>query len=124
MNRPPAPHQFVQASHENNSLSDYMPGFGNDFETETLSGALPQGMNNPQKAIMASMENNSQARPLRPPALKTSALGVIGFDLQSNTLNATIGLIYHIGKRPPILKKMSRAWDNIVGILSHIPRKN
>ena len=23
----------------------YMPGFGNDFETEALVGALPQGMN-------------------------------------------------------------------------------
>jgi homogentisate 1,2-dioxygenase len=27
----------------------YMPGFGNDFETEVLPGALPQGMNSPQK---------------------------------------------------------------------------
>ena len=32
------------------SLSDgYMPGFGNDFETEALPGALPQGQNSPQK---------------------------------------------------------------------------
>jgi homogentisate 1,2-dioxygenase len=30
------------------SLS-YMPGFGNDFETEALPGALPQGQNSPQK---------------------------------------------------------------------------
>ena len=27
----------------------YMPGFGNDFETEALPGALPVGMNSPQK---------------------------------------------------------------------------
>lgn len=27
----------------------YMPGFGNDFETESLPGALPQGQNSPQK---------------------------------------------------------------------------
>ena len=27
----------------------YMPGFGNDFETESLPDALPQGMNSPQK---------------------------------------------------------------------------
>lgn len=27
----------------------YMPGFGNDFETEALPGALPKGMNSPQK---------------------------------------------------------------------------
>ena len=28
---------------------DMMPGFGNDFETEALEGALPQGRNSPQK---------------------------------------------------------------------------
>lgn len=27
----------------------YMPGFDNDFETEALPGALPQGINSPQK---------------------------------------------------------------------------
>ena len=27
----------------------YMPGFGNDFETESLPGALPQGKNSPQR---------------------------------------------------------------------------
>lgn len=30
-------------------VAGYMPGFGNDFETEALPGALPQGMNSPQK---------------------------------------------------------------------------
>jgi len=28
---------------------EYMPGFGNDFETEALPDALPQGQNSPQK---------------------------------------------------------------------------
>ena len=28
----------------------YMPGFGNDFETESLEGALPVGRNSPQRA--------------------------------------------------------------------------
>jgi homogentisate 1,2-dioxygenase len=27
----------------------YMPGFGNDFETEALAGALPVGQNSPQR---------------------------------------------------------------------------
>ena len=27
----------------------YMPGFGNHFASEVLEGALPKGMNNPQK---------------------------------------------------------------------------
>jgi len=34
----------LQGTHEG-----YMPGFGNDFESEALPGALPQGMNSPQK---------------------------------------------------------------------------
>jgi homogentisate 1,2-dioxygenase len=41
----------------------YMPGFGNDFETESLPGALPQGQNSPQKAITGSMPSSSRARP-------------------------------------------------------------
>jgi len=28
---------------------NYMPGFGNDFETEALPGSLPQGQNSPQR---------------------------------------------------------------------------
>ena len=31
------------------AVGGYMPGFGNDFETEALPGALPQGRNSPQK---------------------------------------------------------------------------
>ncbi|PHP28084.1 homogentisate 1,2-dioxygenase [Limimaricola cinnabarinus] len=34
----------ISALHEG-----YMPGFGNDFETEALPGALPEGMNSPQR---------------------------------------------------------------------------
>src|SRR5262245_7791153 len=30
-------------------LAGYMPGFGNDFETEALPGALPRGQNSPQR---------------------------------------------------------------------------
>lgn len=32
-----------------NEALTYMTGFGNDFETESLPGALPQGMNSPQR---------------------------------------------------------------------------
>lgn len=31
------------------AATGYMPGFGNDFETEALPGALPQGQNSPQR---------------------------------------------------------------------------
>lgn len=33
-----------------NAPSDYMSGFGNEFATEALPGALPEGRNSPQKA--------------------------------------------------------------------------
>ncbi|MEM9330053.1 MAG: homogentisate 1,2-dioxygenase [Pseudomonadota bacterium] len=47
----------IQVTHDRMTLAPslpgknqgYMPGFGNDFETEVLEGALPQGMNSPQK---------------------------------------------------------------------------
>ena len=49
MNRPTFPHNFVQAPSHDGITEGYMPGFGNDFETEALPGALPQGQNSPQK---------------------------------------------------------------------------
>ena len=49
MNRPNDPHQMIQAATPTGTTEGYMPGFGNDFETEALPGALPQGMNSPQK---------------------------------------------------------------------------
>jgi len=41
--------QMTRASSSTGADTGYMPGFGNDFETEALPGALPQGMNSPQK---------------------------------------------------------------------------
>ena len=45
----PKPNPIVQAPSGTGTTPGYMPGFGNDFETEALPGALPQGMNSPQK---------------------------------------------------------------------------
>ncbi len=36
-------------TNKGSNAPQYMPGFGNDFETEALPGALPQGQNSPQK---------------------------------------------------------------------------
>ena len=49
MNTPTHPMTMVQARSAPGPHEGYMPGFGNDFETEALPGALPQGMNSPQK---------------------------------------------------------------------------
>ena len=43
------PRPMTQALTSNSTTPGYMPGFGNDHETEALPGALPQGMNSPQK---------------------------------------------------------------------------
>ena len=43
------PHGMIRASDSMGTVAGYMPGFGNDFETEALPGALPQGQNSPQK---------------------------------------------------------------------------
>ncbi|TLP48270.1 homogentisate 1,2-dioxygenase [Cohaesibacter sp. CAU 1516] len=43
------PDNMVRASDATGMHVGYMPGFGNDFETEALPGALPQGQNSPQK---------------------------------------------------------------------------
>ena len=43
------PRGMVRATITTGTHEGYMPGFGNDFETEALPGALPQGQNSPQK---------------------------------------------------------------------------
>lgn len=40
---------IVRATATTGTHPGYMPGFGNDFETEALRGALPQGRNSPQR---------------------------------------------------------------------------
>ena len=40
---------LVRAADMTDAHRGYMPGFGNDFETEALPGALPRGMNSPQR---------------------------------------------------------------------------
>ncbi|MEM6374869.1 MAG: homogentisate 1,2-dioxygenase [Pseudomonadota bacterium] len=49
MNRQSHPSDLTQATIEAGQAPGYMPGFGNDFETEALPGALPQGQNSPQR---------------------------------------------------------------------------
>jgi len=45
----------------------YMPGFGNDFETECLPGALPQGRNSPQKCAYGLYAEQLSGSPFTAP---------------------------------------------------------
>lgn len=49
MNAHTLPDGMVRAASRTGITDGYMPGFGNDFETEALLGALPHGQNSPQK---------------------------------------------------------------------------
>ncbi|MCB0354992.1 MAG: homogentisate 1,2-dioxygenase [Bdellovibrionales bacterium] len=46
---------------------EYMPGFGNDFETEALPGALPQGQNSPQKCAYGLYAEQLSGSPFTAP---------------------------------------------------------
>jgi len=48
-------------------VDTYMPGFGNDFETEALPGALPQGMNSPQKCAYGLYAEQLSGTPFTAP---------------------------------------------------------
>jgi len=45
----------------------YMPGFGNDFETEALPGALPQGQNSPQRCAYGLYAEQLSGTPFTAP---------------------------------------------------------
>ena len=54
-------------SFETNFKFKYMPGFGNDFETEALADALPQGMNSPQKCAYGLYAEQLSGTPFTAP---------------------------------------------------------
>ena len=47
--------------------SNYMPGFGNDFESEALPGALPQGQNSPQNCAYGLYAEQLSGSPFTAP---------------------------------------------------------
>ena len=49
LNTQKSPHGLTQDEQMPGPHAGYMPGFGNDFESEALPGALPQGQNSPQR---------------------------------------------------------------------------
>lgn len=49
MNTQDSARRMITAATNVGTTEGYMPGWANDFETEALPGALPQGMNSPQR---------------------------------------------------------------------------
>ena len=48
-------------------LPNYMPGFGNDFETEALPGVLPRGQNSPQRCAYGLYAEQLSGSPFTAP---------------------------------------------------------
>ena len=48
-------------------MTSYMPGFGNDFESEALPGALPQGRNSPQRCAYGLYAEQLSGSPFTAP---------------------------------------------------------
>ena len=84
----------------------YMPGFGNDFETEALPDALPQGMNSPQKAITGFTVNSCQGLRSPPPQHRMNAVGVAESGPRSNIRTDMNGLPCPLGKLRRISTKI------------------
>ena len=84
----------------------YMPGFGNDFETEALPDALPQGMNSPQNTITGLTANSCQGLRSLPPQHRMNAVGVTESGPRSNIRTYMNGLPYPLGKLRRISTKI------------------
>ncbi len=59
--------RIVQAETPCGTTPGYMPGFGNDFETEALPGALPQGQNSPQRCAYGLYAEQLSGTPFTAP---------------------------------------------------------
>ena len=75
MNEQTVPSRMTRAPTPVGTHEGYMPGFGNDFETEALPGALPQGMNSPQRCAYGLYAEQLSGTAFTAPATRTSGLG-------------------------------------------------
>ncbi|WP_029041082.1 homogentisate 1,2-dioxygenase [Cucumibacter marinus] len=77
-------------------VEGYMPGFGNDFETECLPGALPQGQNSPQKCAYGLYAEQLSGSPFTAPrgTNERSWLYRIRPSVKHNTAFANMDLPY------------------------------
>ena len=64
----PSDHDVALARvHSLATPAGYMPGFGNDFETEALPGALPVGQNSPQRCAYGLYAEQLSGSPFTAP---------------------------------------------------------
>ncbi|MEM5492370.1 homogentisate 1,2-dioxygenase [Hoeflea sp. AS16] len=94
----------------------YMPGFGNDFETESLPGALPQGQNSPQRCAYGLYAEQLSGSPFTAPrgTNERSWLYRIRPSVRHTTDFRVIDRPYWLSapkQEPDILSLGQRRWD-------------
>ncbi|MEM6713042.1 MAG: homogentisate 1,2-dioxygenase [Pseudomonadota bacterium] len=67
MNTHNLPTDVITRTGQIGTVQGYMPGFGNDFETEVLPSALPQGQNSPQKCAYGLYAEQLSGTPFTAP---------------------------------------------------------
>ena len=79
------PSGMIRAVGATGTVEGYMPGFGNDFETEALPGALPQGQNSPQKCNYGLYAEQLSGTAFTAPRARTSGPGATASGPRSGT---------------------------------------
>ena len=79
MNEQPMQPNVQLNSHQNSTATQagYMPGFGNDFETEALPGALPVGRNSPRRCAYGLYAEQLSGSPFTAPHATLEAFLVV-----------------------------------------------
>ena len=95
MTRYAMPDGMVRAAVTTGTHEGYMPGFGNDFETEALPGALPQGQNSPQKCNygLYAEQLSCTLRPMIRPPIFHAHPALSSYNYQAPTTQHIFGLI-------------------------------
>jgi len=110
-----------------NDTFDYMPGFGNDFESESLPGALPQGMNSPQRCPYGLYAEQLSGTPFTAPRGHNERTWCYRIQPSVKHTARFTPLDVPYWKTAPhvvddVISLMSSAWDNTAGIQSRIPK--
>ena len=101
----------------------YMPGFGNDFETEALPDALPHGMNSPQKCNYGLYGEQLSGTAFTAPTAQNERSWCyrIRPSVKHSQRYKRIDLPYW--KTAPHIGKTSPVWGSTAGTRCPIPRR-
>ncbi len=109
---------LVRAADTKGTVEGYMPGFGNDFETEALPGALPQGMNSPQKCNYGLYGEQLSGTAFTAPSHQNERTWCYRIRPSVKHTHRFRGSRCRSGGRPPASTPRSSAWASIAGTRS------